>query len=55
MGAQADVRMRGSQQRMEVPRFLALVRERVRLPPDVVETVPLAEAAGRVLNCAVCS
>jgi molybdopterin molybdotransferase len=53
MGAQADVRMRGFQQRMEVPRFLALIRERVRLPPDGVETVPLAEAAGRVLAGAI--
>ncbi len=45
--AMADVRMRGFKQRMEVDRFQALIRERVRLLD--AERVPLACAAGRVL------
>jgi molybdopterin molybdotransferase len=42
-----DVRMRGFKQRMEVSRFQALIRERVR--PTGSEVVALAGAAGRVL------
>jgi molybdopterin molybdotransferase len=42
-----DVRMRGFKQRMEVSRFHALIRERVRPLPG--ETVALQGAAGRVL------
>jgi molybdopterin molybdotransferase len=49
----ADVRMRGFKQRMEVHRFLALIRERVR--PLAAEQVPLACAAGRVLAGSVVS
>lgn len=48
-----DVRMRGFKERMEVQRFHALIRERVRTLP--AETVPLAQAAGRVLAEAVVS
>jgi molybdopterin molybdotransferase len=43
----SDVRMRGFKERMEVRRVQALIRERVALLD--AETVPLAEAAGRVL------
>lgn len=58
MGAQADVRMRGFQQRMEVGRFLALIRERV--PParpgeENSQCVQLHRAAGRVLAAPVVS
>jgi molybdopterin molybdotransferase len=52
MGGQPDVRMRGFQQRMEVSRFLALIRERVPKAGaglEGSERLPLAEAAGRVL------
>lgn len=52
MGAQTDVRMRGFQQRMEVARVLALIRERVpRADPTLEgsERVSLEAAAGRVL------
>ncbi len=58
MGAHADVRMRGFQQRMEVARFLALIRERVpRAAPGLegAESVPLAQAAGRVLAVPIVS
>jgi molybdopterin molybdotransferase len=48
-----DVRMRGFKQRMEVRRFHALIRERVR--PTEAESVSLAEAAGRVLAAPVVS
>ncbi|HEX7927872.1 MAG TPA: molybdopterin molybdotransferase MoeA, partial [bacterium] len=51
MGAQADVRMRGFQHRMEVSRFQALIRERV--PParagENSERLGIADVAGRVL------
>jgi molybdopterin molybdotransferase len=58
MAAQADVRMRGFQQRMEVSRFLALIRERVppaRPGPEGSERIGIADAAGRVLTDAVVS
>lgn len=42
-----DVRMRGFKERMEVRRFQALIRERVR--PVAAEEAPLACTAGRVL------
>jgi molybdopterin molybdotransferase len=48
--------MRGFQDRMEVSRFQALVRERVPVPecgPAWVEQVPLAACAGRILAEAV--
>ena len=48
-----DVRMRGFKERLEVQRFHALIRERVRALP--AETVPLAHAAGRVLAAPVVS
>src|SRR5512147_1370748 len=52
MGAQADVRMRGFQSRMEVVRFMALIRERVApAKPGLAgsERLGLADAVGRVL------
>ena len=50
--SKADIRMRGFQDRMDVSRFQALVRERVPIPetgPAWVEQLPLAACAGRIL------